>query len=162
MSDLPAVSKIEDALAAAIVARIAEAGSPIATWNVITEQSVDIAVDPQRWPSITIFTTAYRIEQADELNQSHWTATVEIEFISGSQAIGTISRANHTAIAHVHSAIAADRTLGGRLHELQEVDVAPAQPNGKDVGSASVQYDVQFFTPRDDWFTILGQGGETF
>ena len=53
-------------------------------------------------------------------------------------------------------------SLGGRLLDLQEIDIAGTQAEGKDVDSASVQYRAQYFTPRDDWFTILGQGGAEF
>lgn len=156
MSD-PAICKVEDALAALI-----STAPSIAGWTIIAERSLDQAVSEEEWPAIVVYAVSYRIDQSDEQNQSIWTAIFELEFISGAPPIGTIGRANHTAIAHAHGVIASDRTLGGRVLDIQEVDVAPAQPNGKDVGSASLQYEVQFYTPRDDWFTLLGQGGTQF
>ena len=74
----------------------------------------------------------------------------------------TISRQNLTAIAQAHAALAADRTLGGMIEDLQEQDIAPVEGQGKDIHGSSPQYQVTFYTPRDDWFTIVGAGGATF
>lgn len=153
----PAIAKVEDAWAAALSAWPALAG-----YTILTDQSEDIALDADCDPTIAVYTVAYEVDQADEQNQSIHTAIIEFEAVNRTQTVGTISRANHTAIAHMIGAIHADRTLGGMLQDTQEVDVAPAGANGKDVGSASLQINVQFFTPRGDWFTILGHGGLTF
>lgn len=154
-----ALAKVEDA-AAAVIEEIAAEGQPLDGWSVLTEQSADEAVEGTR--QIVIYTSAAQMGQSDELGQTFWNQTLEIEFIEGPQATGSISRANQEAMAHAHAALAADRTLGGMLHDLQEIDMAGTQAEGKDVDSASVQYRAQFFTPRDDWFTILGQGGQEF
>ncbi len=152
----PATAKVEDAVKSAI-APLTMAGQPLEGWTVQTEHSADEAVEGVR--EIVIYTSACVMEQADELGQTFWHQTIEIEFIGGSQVAGSISRANQTAIAHVHAALAADRSLGGMLLDLQEIDIAGVQAEGKDVDSSSVQYRADYFTPRDDWFTILGQGG---
>lgn len=156
MSD-PAIAKVEDAIKAKL-----EAYGALSAQTIITEQSVDIAVDEAALPAILIYTVAYQVDQFDEQHQSIHTATIEFECIDATQAIGTISRANHTTIAHIMACLAADRTVGGILDDLQEVDVAPAQPRGKDIGSASLQVRVQFFTSRSDWFHVIGQNGQTF
>lgn len=153
----PAIAKVEDALAAQVAAWPA-----LSAYIVQTDASDDAAVEFGTDKLIRIYTVAYSVDQADEQGQSIHTATIEFEAVNATQAAGTISRANQTAIAHIIAAIASDRTVGGRLQDIQEVDVASAGANGKDTDSASLQTTVQFFTPRDDWFTILGMGGVTF
>lgn len=153
----PAIAKVEDALKALL-----EGYGPLVGTTIITEQSSDVAVEDAAIPAILIYTVAYRIDQSDEQHQSIHEATVEFECIDATQAIGTISRANHTTVAHVLGCIAADRTLGGMVQDIQEVDVAPAQPRGKDIGSASLQASITFFTSRDDWFVIKGVNGADF
>lgn len=156
-----AIAKVEDAFAALITAATAT-GQPLAGWTVVAGQNVDEAIDETLWPAIAIYTTSIRADLFEEINDHLHTATIEFEVISAKSALGTISRRNQNAIAALHGVVAADRYLGGRLQSCEEVDVAPATPNGKDVGSASLQYEVQFLTPRSDWFTIIGQGGATF
>ena len=153
----PAIAKVEGALAAQLAAWPA-----LADYTVLTDQSEDIALPSDQDKTIGVFTVAYEVDQADEQHQTIHRATIEFEAISRTQSVGTISRANHTVIAHIVGALASDRTVGGRLLDIQEVDVAPAGANGKDVGSASLQVVATFFTPRDDWFVILGQSGQQF
>lgn len=156
MSD-PAIAKVEDALAAQLSAWPALAG-----YSIVTDGSDDIAVEAEADKVIRIYTVTYSVDQSDEQNQSIHTATIEFEVVSGFQATGTISRACQTAVAHILGAIASDRSVGGRLQDIQEVDVASAGATGKDTDAASLQTTVQFFTPRDDWFTIVGVGGTLF
>lgn len=149
-----ALAQIENALAAQI------GGWPtLATFTVQVDGSDDIAVDAETDKVIRIYTVAWRMDQADEQNQTLHTATIEFEAVRIGQASGSISRACQETISNIVAAIASDRTVGGRLQDIQEVDVASAGATGMDTDSASLQTTVQFFTPRNDWFTIVGQGG---
>lgn len=152
-----AITKVEEALKSLL-----EAYSPLSGWIILTDQSRDVSLEEGTDQTIAIYTVAYTFDVADENWQTLHTATIEFEAISQAPAAGTIGRANHTALAHVVGAIQQDRHLGGRLQDIQEVDVAPSAGNGRDVGSASLQTQVQFFTPRGDHFTIAGMGGVTF
>lgn len=153
----PAIAKVEDALAAQLAAWPA-----LSAYSILTDASDDIAVEAEVDKVIRIYTVAYSVDQSDEQWQTLHTATIEFEVVSVTQSVGTISRACQTAIAHIIGAIASDRTVGGRLQDIQEVDVASAGATGKDADSASLQTTVTFFTPRDDWFTIVGMGGTLF
>lgn len=153
-----AFAKVEDAVAAVIGALAAEE-APLEGWTVLTEHPADEDVGPK---TVIVFTVAAVPEQADELGQTIWRQTLEIAFVDGVQASGSISRANLEAMAAVHAALAADRTLGGLLQDLQEIDIAGTAPDGKAVEGASVQYRAEFYTGRADWLTILGQSGATF
>ena len=151
---LPAIAKVEDALA-----DVLRAHDPLSGKVVVTAANPDDAQEPG---TIVVFTTAYGVRQFEEMGQSEHTAIVEFECIEGPAAEGMVSRACQTTIAHVLAAIAADRELGGMVQDIQERDVAPCVQNGRDTSAASLQTVVTFFTPRDDWFTIIGAGGAEF
>jgi len=152
-----ALAKIENALAAQI-----RAWPALASYTVLVDESDDVAVPAEMDKVIRVYTVAWTMDQADEQNQTLHSATIEFEAIGITQAAGSISRACQETIAHIVAAIASDRSVGQRLQDIQEVDVASAGATGRDADSASLQTTVQFFTPRNDWFTILGMGGQTF
>lgn len=151
-----ALAKVEDAIKAAL-----EAYAPLDGTKIITNQPSDVALEDDELPALLIVTVAYSQNQADELGQEIHTARIDVSSVYQAPTI-IIGRANHEALAHVVFALAADRTLGGRLQSLEAVDVAPIEGNRADSGGVSVQFEVQWFTPRGDWFTILGHGGLTF
>lgn len=153
----PAIAKVEDALAAAL-----SSWPNLAGFTVVTDPSQDIAREEGADKQIIVSTSAYRFDVADENWMTLHTALIEVEALSQFQAAGTINRANQTTLAHVIGALAVDRTIGGMLQDIQEVDVAPSAAMGRDVGSASIQFRVEFFTPRNDHFTIVGPGGAIF
>ena len=152
MSEGP-ISQVEDALKA-----ILQAYAPLAGRTVIIPESTDIALeegDLGANGALLIFNVSHDVDVADE----HWStihrAEFEIEAVSVAPASDTISRANRRTLAHVVAAIAQDRGLGIGALDTQEIDVAPAEPRGKGIDGASLKIAVQFFTSRDDWFTIL-------
>lgn len=152
-----ALTKVENALAAQLGAWPA-----LASYIIQVDGSADVAVEAETDKVIRIYTTALGVDQADEQNQTIHTATIDFEAVSTAQISGSISRACQETIAHIVAAIASDRTVGGRLQDIQEVDVASVGATGMDTDSASLQTTVTFFTPRDDWFTIVGVGGTLF
>lgn len=154
--------KIEDAIKA-VLESITGSGQGLEGWTVVADASTDEAVDCEDGAKvIRIWTTATPMDQSDEQGQTIHTPTIELEFTSGGGLPGVINRTNRAAAASAHGALAADRTLGGRLQDLQETDLAPAMAEGKDTNAASLQYAASFFTPRDDWTTIKGVGGADF
>lgn len=150
------LSKVEDALAAALAAHAA-----LADHTVITDQPSDVALEDDQLPALVITTVAYRQEQSDEQGQTLHAAKIDVAAVHRGPAL-IIGRANYESLAHVIAAIHPDRTLGGRLHDLQENDLAPVDANKADAGAVSLQFDAIWFTRRGDWFTIVGQGGALF
>lgn len=145
-----ALTQVEDALRTQL-----DTYAPLNTHTVLIAETLDVAVEALSLPALLIATVSYSFEVADENWQTLHTATIEVEAISAMPATGTISRANRTALAHVLAAVAANRTLGLGIQDIQEDDVAPVEPRGKDVDGASLRFTVQFFTSRSDWFTIV-------
>lgn len=137
-----------------------EGADALSVWTITDDPSLGIS--PESTGTVLIGNAGWSMDNSACEGQSLHTATVDLLFIGGPQPFGVINRANMEAIAHAHAVMAADRTLGDMAHDVEEIDVAPVTDDGKDVHSAALQYSVQFFTPRDDWFTIIGQGGATF
>jgi len=152
-----AIAKVENSLRAQL-----QAWPALSAYSIEADPNEAEAVEFGSDKVIRIYTVAWKSDQSDEQGQTIHTATIEFEAVNSTQATGTISRANQEAIAHIVAALASDRSVGGRLQDIQEVDVASAGADGGDTDAASLQTTVQFFTPRDDWFTILGMGGQTF
>lgn len=152
-----AITKVENA----IVARLS-GWAFFAGYTIVADPSTDIALEEGADDTLLISTVGYSFDVADENWKTIHTATVEVESVKQGQTIGTINRANREVMAQIVAAIASDRTFGGMLQDIQEIDVAPSDANGKGVSAASMQLRVQFFTSRDDHFTILGLGTQTF
>ena len=66
----------------------------------------------------------------------------------------------HTAVAEFIASVHADRLLGGRLQSLEERSAVAEQ--GIDATASDLELEVIFFTPRGDFFTIVGQAGVLF
>lgn len=154
-----AFAKVEDAVKAVLVAETGT-GEVLDGFVIIVDQPADEAVEDEK--AVVIYTVNATPQQSDEHGQTFWNQTLEIAVIDGPQAPGSIGRAVQNTIANIHALLAADRSLGGRLQDLQEIDIAGTQAEGRDVHGASVQYRAEFYTARDDWFTLIGVGGTTF
>lgn len=156
MAGETAVEKVEDTFKA-LADTLTGSGQSLEGWATEVDRSRDDAIDPDT-NTLVISTTALSMRQFEELNQTEVTQVVEFEFISGGAAPGTLRRTNLRAAAAYHAAIAADRTLGGMLQDVQETDIVPADIGGADVNGVSVQYQVTYFIAQDDWLTIYGHG----
>lgn len=141
------LSQVEDALAAQIAAWPDLAGKRVGVL-----ESPDIAIEEL---DIVIATASYGFEIADENWSTLHTADIDVEVIGAPQVGNTIGRDLRVMLGVIVAAIHADRHLGIGIQDIQEIDVAPAEGRGKDVGSASLRFRVQWFTARGDWFTIV-------
>lgn len=143
------LSQVEDRMAAVLTAY-----TPLAAYSVGVAESVEIAIEDTELPALVIYTTNYGFEVSDENWATLHQAEIHVEAINSTPASGTISRANRNALALVMAAIAADRSLGIGLQDIQEDDIAPVESRGKDVDSASLRFRVSWFTARGNWFAI--------
>lgn len=89
-------------------------------------------------------------------------ATIDLDLHARYNPTLSIGAANELAAAKIVAALGADRTLGGRLQNLEEDLLSPSDPSRVAVGCATLTLDVQYFTPRGDPFTIVGLGGGNF
>ena len=144
------LSQVEDAIAAILAAYPALSGHSVAVL-----ESVDVAIENAELPCLAIYTANYGFDVADENWMNVHDAEIHVEAISaGPVSTGTIARANRNALAHVIAAVAADRTLGLGIQDIQESDMAPVEPRGKDTSAALIKFNVKWFTPLGDHFTI--------
>jgi hypothetical protein len=153
-----------DALAKIIDAFVALAGEhpELAQEAFYPDRSPEDAIEPEEMPCWVAFAEAWDFDPAMEQGQTRHQALINFERLETSASVGVISRANRAAIAHLVAAIHIDRTLGGRVEDTQELNVAPPMENGRSVGGASLQVAVTFYTPRGDHFTIVNDRDETF
>lgn len=148
---------------AAIAEGLTDAGEALEGWTVATNQSRDQALDVDGAKVVVIATSAPpQIAQFEEYNQNIVTQIVLVEFVSGNAPAGTLRPENLIAAAAYHAALAADRTLGGKVQDIFEDGPAPGDTEGRDRSALTAQYTVTYFIPRDDWHTVLGEGGATF
>lgn len=124
-------------------------------FTIVSERSAEVAADESDGDVIRLFLVAHDFDNALMQGSTFHTATFEIEVVTRCDDPGSLSRAGMNAIARIIAAVAEDRSLGGVLHDLQEIDAASTAANGKDANGVSLQLVAQFFTSRDDWFTIV-------
>lgn len=155
-----ALAKVEDALKA-----LFEAYAPLEGVTFHTARSPDEAFDEEDLEAgaqVLILTESFELNHDESQGQTQVDASLICEVIELSSATGVVTRNTQEVIAHMIAAIHADRTLGGRLEDLEEQNVAPSGRNGIDASACSLLLDTVFYTPRGDLFTIVGPGGLTF
>jgi hypothetical protein len=113
-------------------------------------------------PRIVITVEAWAFQNDFSQGQTRHTMILNFDVLESSAQVGVISRSAQERVAYILQAIGGDPTLGGRLEDFDERDVAPPIDNGKSVGGSSLQGTCTFFTPRRDHFTIVGVGGDLF
>ncbi|HUD29726.1 MAG TPA: hypothetical protein VMQ93_12695 [Novosphingobium sp.] len=153
-----AQTKIVEAFAA-----LFRAYPPLIGIPVETERGPDDTYDGEtELPRIVITVEAWRFENDASQGQTRHSMTINFDVLETSAQVGVISRSAQERIAFILAAIGTDPTLGLRLEDIDERDVAPPMDNGKSVGGASLQVVCTFYTPRRDHFTIIGVGGDLF
>lgn len=153
----PAIGKVEDALKAVL-----DDYTALDDYTKYTALDQSEALNVSDLPAIVIFTVSQSFDLDGEQHQTTNDCLINFEILEKGMSAGVLTRSLQTAAGHIMTALAADRTLGGRLQELEERDLAPPNDTGRDIAGASLQYSVQFFTSREDPFTIVGHGQLTF
>jgi len=152
-----ALAKIMDAFGV-----LAESYPALANETFFIDRSPEDGITVEEMPCWVIYAEAYDFDPAMEQGQTRHQALINFERVETSESVGVIGRANRVGIAHLVAALHQDRTLGGRLEDTQELNVAPPMENGRSVGGASLQVSVAFYTPRGDHFTIVNDYEQTF
>ncbi|MGF7152617.1 hypothetical protein [Novosphingobium gossypii] len=151
-----AQSKIVDAFAALLRAFPDLSGTPV-----YTERDPDDGLDADtELACIVISVENWTFQNDYSQGQSRHRMVVNFDYLETSARAGQVSRAAMEKVAFILAAIGTDPTLGGRLEDFDERDVAPPMDNGKSIGGSSLQGVCAFYTPRRDHFTIIGVGGD--
>lgn len=152
-----ALAKIIDAFVV-----LAQSREQLASEPFFPDRSPEDAIASEEMPCWVVFAEAWDFDAAPEQGQTQHQALINFERIESSASVGVISRANRAGIGHLVAALHSDRLLGGRVEEVQELNVAPPMENGRSVGGASLQVKITFYTPRGDHFTIVNDRDQTF
>ena len=147
---IAAVVQVGDALA-----WVLGANENLSSFTIINDLSSDVATDETDGETVRLFLTAHSFENQHMMGQTRHVATYEIEVATRASIYGSLDRRSLNAIADIVAAIAADRTLGGKVEDIQEVDTASAIANGKDASGASIQFQTVFYTSRSDWSILV-------
>ncbi|PZU59828.1 MAG: hypothetical protein DI547_04955 [Sphingobium sp.] len=101
-------------------------------------------------------------EEAGMRYQMRHRAAFQFDFVSANMAGETIDAVNQAMIARFVALLAADPTLGGMVESSAPQAASGSEHDGADVGTAILEIQSVFYTPEDDWFTVIGMGGVTF
>lgn len=128
---------------------------PLENFTIVHEESEDEASQSQDGDTIRVDFLGDDPRVA--LGQGHTDhfAIYEFTIVTRTASSGILSRDACDAIAHIIAAISADRSMGGRLGDTQEVDLGSTEPNGTDANGISIRFRAEFTTSRDDWFTLI-------
>jgi hypothetical protein len=144
-------------------AELFRAAPDLISLPVHTDRAPDDGFDADtELPCLVITVEAWSFQNDFSQGQTRHTMIVNFDILETGAMVGVISRTAQARIAYALAAIGDDPTLGGRLEDIDERDVAPPMDNGKSVGGASLQVACTFYTPRRDHFTIIGLGGDIF
>lgn len=149
---VPAIRKVQDALAALPSDTIGPRS------YIDRSESNPLQADELPGRVIRVVDVAFELTEGMTLHR----VTFQIDFLSGNNAWDTIDLINQCAIAEFIASIHADRTLGGMLQSLEEQNTSGSERAGADTGAAILQVQALFFTPRGDFYTIVGQAGAHF
>jgi len=145
-----AVCQVGDLITDALMA-----SERLAGFRIVNEASAAIAAEEYEGELIRLFLVSHRFENEHMMGQTRHIAVFEAEAVTRDELPGSLSRSAMNAIAAIAGAIAQDRTLGGNIEDIQEVDVGATGAAGKDVAGASIQFQTVFYTSRSDWFTLV-------
>lgn len=152
MADAP-ITKILTAIKALVE-------TPSLTFHI--NRTDDEPLDESERPGVIVRVPHMAFEDYSNQGQDLVRATLHFDFMSSGTAGETIDEQNQTGIAETLKLIAADRTLGGRLHRWEATAVSGSEQNGADLGTAILEMEVVFFVLRDDPLLIVGLSGLTF
>lgn len=89
-------------------------------------------------------------------------ATVIISCQSGIQTGLSIDPGNQDMMAFAVSALAASNDLGGMVEDLIPVSADASEQAAPDIGEALLILACTFYTPTDNFRTIIGRGGTPY
>jgi hypothetical protein len=132
--------------------------------NVFIDRQIDDPLQDGELPGqvVRIVDVDYRYGAGLEQGQTYCNGRLQIDFQSDKSTENTIDAANSLCVANFIRKLHEDRTLGGMVQSLEETNATADAERGADVGCTIVSFDVIWFQPRGDFFTIVGMAGATF
>jgi hypothetical protein len=124
--------------------------------NVLLDRTPDEAIQPSERPCVALRLGDQQFEFYD---QSTTSVKMDLNLDIFEDTKGAGSQADRSAVvsANIVAAVHADRTLGGRLQDLEEAGIQAGGSDLTDLRNDVLVYQATFFVPRGDMFTIIGQ-----
>lgn len=127
----------------------------LSSWTIIFDRSSEEAATEDDGDTITIVCSSWDFDIATENWQTLHMPDFDLAIVAREGSSGALVRDARMAIGHIVGAVAQDRTFGGLFQDCQEVDVIDPQSNGVDANGTTLRLRLEFYTSREDWFTIV-------
>lgn len=132
------------------------------TAAVFYDRGPDEPLGEEEGDTIAINVLGDDISQGIELSGTQHRVTYQVTIMARTKAGETRDEACERIAGEIVAAVGADRSLGSRVASVEEQGYVPAQKAGQDSTDAQMEFLAVFFTPRGDFNTIVGQGGQQF
>lgn len=149
MSDA-AVCQVSDMIADAL--RI---WPQLSGFTVVNELTPSQSADESDGDMVRIYLVGWTPQQPPEMTQTTHLAIFEIDVVTRDSSFGSFNRNAINAIAQIVACLGEDRTFGNQIQDIQELDVAGTNAEGKDTAGVSIQFRAEFCTPRTDWCSLI-------
>lgn len=126
--------------------------------NTLLDRTPDEAIQPGERPCVAVSLGDQTFEFFD---QSTTVVKMDlfVDIFEDTKGVGSQADRSATKSARIVAAAHADRTLGGRLQDMEEVAIQGGGSDLTDLRNDRLAYQVTFLVPRGDLFTIIGQSG---
>lgn len=131
--------------------------------NTYIDLSDDEPLAANKRPAIALRIVSIDYDVApDGMSQTMHRATLQCDCFSDATVSQAIDQKNQETIARIMERIGTDPVLGGRLQDINATGSSGSEMDGADTGCAILELAIIYFTPRYNYFTIVGHGGQTF
>lgn len=148
---VPAITRVRAALFAVLAA------TPALNW--FDGRSDDEPIDESERPAGVLRFTEVAFETGQGGGLVMHTAAFEIDLFAGGNSFNDIDGANAVAMSDVNAAIQADDTLGGLCAYCNLTGMTGSAESQPDVGAITLTGELMFFTPENDFNTVMGANG---
>ena len=146
----PAVFQIQNALVTLLDAALAS--------SIIVDRASNEPVADSEIPAVVVNPGDQSYFEFDLSTTGH-NAEFGLDIYERKTLAKSISRMQQDTIALIVAALAADPTLGGMVQTMEPQNASSPDGNSADIGSVTLTIRIDYFTPRGDFNTIIGQSG---
>lgn len=127
--------------------------------TVLIDKTDGEPVTVEQMPAINIRPIECVFETEYGANSFEHIWSLAFDLYSGSSAMDSIDQRQAEMVSAMVAAIKADAVLPTLSHWFEPDSWSAAEDSVPDVGCATFNWILKFFTPADDWNTIIGPSG---
>lgn len=146
----PAVYQIQNALHTLLDAAVAS--------SIFVDRAANEPVTEAEMPAI-VLNPGDQVYREFDLSTTEHNGEFQLDIYETKSQSKSIARKQQETIALIVAALAADPTLGGRVQTMEPQSSSSPDANVTDIGAVTLTIRIDYFTPRGDFNTIIGQSG---